>query len=308
MQTPTIYSYIFFLPSPPLKRVVLSLQRNRPQTFGNCQYSTVLTYRIFQVVHPNTPNLLIVFVMEERMEEWRDLDWSLVSTLYSTILSKFLQPAYVSFKITIKKQIWPKSPSPLWRHIDSIALRHLFFELSPPASLSKDSKVPQWQNSANVLGETTVTFDIFSILYSPEYGPGFPGSPNLCSLHLSLLQLLDKCLLSITMCQALPRGQIQWTQHNFYLCPPLQMLVFSKVLSTSLILHLPEPSLYLCGFILFLDPNADDSQGPCFSPPYLFSWIFHRFPKFNTSWTKFSCHYQHSLCRSSPPYSSSHAF
>lgn len=108
-------------------------------------------------------------------------------------------------------------------------------------------------------------------MVSPAYGPGFPGSLDLYPLHLNLLQSLDKYLLSITMCQAFPRGQKNYSEHNFLPLSTPKMLLLSKVLSISRILHsLPEPSLYLCGFIFF-NPHADDSQRPGFSLPYLFS-------------------------------------
>lgn len=113
------------------------------------------------------------------------------------------------------------------------------------------------------------------------------------------------------MCQALPRSQQNYSEHN--ILPPLstpKMLVFSKVLSTSLIFHpLPEPSLCLCGFILFLNPYTDDSQRPASShhtssAEYSKGTSSSKHPKPNSVATLL---FQHFLGRSSPPYSPSHA-
>lgn len=151
-------------------------------------------------------------------------------------------------------------------------------------------------------------------MLSPAYGPGFPGSLDLYPLHLSLLQSLDKYLLSITMCQAFPRGQKNYSEHNtiFYLCPPLKCCCSPRFCPSPVFYILSLNLLFTCvvsfssSTLMLMIHKDPASPYHTSSAKYSKGTANSMHPEQNSVATLFF--FQHSLHRSSPPYSSSHAF
>lgn len=150
-------------------------------------------------------------------------------------------------------------------------------------------------------------------MLSPAYGPGFPGSPDLCPLLLSLLQSLDKYLLSITMYQAFPRGQKNYSENNtIFLCPSLKCWCSPRFCPPPLFYIVSLNCLFTCvvsfssSTLLLMIHKDPASPYHTSSAEYSKGTVNSMHSESNSIASFFF--FQHSLHRSSPPYSSSHAF